>query len=110
MNDVSETTKFYKWLYDMVKNHDLATLGPYRFVKEHKEHKRQIISPDQFLPKMAARLEASTSKEVTLESVASDFNEMIDSGVIGEWIGLTNKRIALDVIQRKHDECETHDL
>lgn len=106
MSDIkpSEVTIFYKWLYDMVKNHDLATLGPYRFVRENKEHKRMIISPDQFLPKMAARLEESTGNSVTLESVAADFNELIDTGFISEWIGLTNKRIALDVVQSKIEE------
>lgn len=104
MSQQSEVTIFYKWLYDMIKNHDLATLGPYRFVRENKEHKRMIISPDQFLPKMALRLEESTGNPVTLESVAADFNELIDTGHISEWIGLTNKRIALDVILSHQNE------
>lgn len=104
----SEVTIFYKWLYDMVKNHDLATLGPFRFVKEHKEHKRMIISPDQFLPKMAKRMEESTGVPVSLESVAADFNELIDTGYISEWIGLTNKRIALDVIQQNKTKHENN--
>jgi len=41
---------------------------------------------------------------VTLESVAADFNELIDTGHISEWIGLTNKRIALDVILSHQNE------
>lgn len=102
MTSNSELTKFYKWIYNEVRNNDLASLGPFRLVKEHQSHKN-IISPDQWLPKMAKMMENDKGVVMSLEDVAKDFNEMIENGDIEQYICRTNKRIALDYIN-EHQE------
>lgn len=97
-NTTSEVTKFYKWIYNEVKNNDMAALGPIRFVKESKN---QIsVAPDQFLPKIAERMKNAKGNDMSLEDVAADFNELIENGNIEQWITRTNKRIAKDYIEK----------
>ena len=96
----SEVTKFYKWIYNEVKNNDMASLGPFRLKKEHQTHKN-IISPDQWLPKMAIMMENDRGVKMTLEEVAEEFNVLIESGEIEQFICRTNKRIVLDYIQQQ---------
>jgi len=97
-NTTSEVTKFYKWIYNEVKNNDMAALGPIRFVKENKN--QTIVSADQFLPKIAERRRIATGNDMSLEDVAADFNELIENGNIEKWITRTNKRIAKDYIEK----------
>ncbi len=97
-NTTSEVTKFYKWIYNEVKNNDMATLGPIRFVKENKN--QTIVSADQFLPKIAERMRIAKGNDMSLEDVAADFNELIENGNIEQWITRTNKRIAKDYIEK----------
>lgn len=94
-----EVSKFYRWIYNEVQNNDMATLGPFRLAKEHVSQKKLIVPPDQWLPKMAVLMSQKTGASVSLVEVASDFNKLIESGEIENWIGRTNKRIAEDTIK-----------
>ncbi len=93
----SEVTRFYRWIYNEVKNNDMAKLGPIRFIKEHKT--QTIVPPDQFLPKIAKMMYETTGKNMSLEDVAADFNDLIENGDISKWVTYTNKKIATDYIE-----------
>ena len=83
----------------------MVALGPYRFVAEHKMHKKNLVTPMKWLSLMARDmsnkskilLSNGSAQLITGADVARDFNELIESGDIDQFITKSSISIAEDV-------------
>ena len=99
----TELEKFIIWLNKEVRSNDLVTLGPFRLKSEHSTQKRYVIKPEIWLKRMA-NLQRQQGNSMSLEEVAREFNELIESNEIEQFIVRSNKRILRDGINEHNQK------
>lgn len=101
-----EIEKFVKWVYDEINNNEMVALGPFRFVAEHKLHKKNLVTPLKWLSLMARDMSKKSGVGLTGVDVAKDFNEIIASGDIEQFITRSSTSIAETVAKEYLDNPE----
>ena len=99
-NEIDPISKFCAWLSKEVRENDLVVLGPYRLAATHSSQKRYVIKPDIWLKRMTNHFNKNKFKNerISIIDTANEFNELIKTGEIEEFIIRSDKRIIRDTL------------
>ena len=102
----TELEKFCIWAMKEVRDNDLCVLGPFRLKSEHNTQKRYVIKPEIWLKRMTNMYNktADKDKKMSIEETAKEFNELIKSNEIEQFIIRSNKRILRDAINEHNQK------
>jgi hypothetical protein len=110
--EMDPISKFCAWVSKEVRENDLVTLGPYRLAATHSTQKRYVISAEIWLKRMTNHYNKNKTKEdkMSVVDTANEFNQLIETGEIENFIVRSDKRIIRDAINEKLNTNQSKEI